>query len=366
VTGISRVAFVGYRGKETFSMEILGIGNALLDIYCFSDDETALSLGLHPNHSVHVAPERLDELLLAVPSPIPVAGGSAPNALKAAAMLGASCAFAGCTGMDGRDKDFWAQEFQEDLAAIGVKSLIENRNKPTGRCLVIHMPGGMKSIACAPSIAGDFSKDQLIEAFAVNPQAVFLDGQVLRNAENVATIAALCRQRDIPLALDVASAGIPRAFPGTILEILHGNKTILFMNSDESLALAAVLGKTVSGEEKGRLDEDFSGSVFSFHASRERPYPCIVEKRGRNGARAWAAGKCFEAKADPVDNPLDDTAAGDTFDGAFLVAYLSGMPVNDALALANDAAREALMVPGSRLDGDRFAPLKERIPHPRG
>lgn len=346
-------------------MDILGIGNALLDIFSFSDDETALSLGLHPNHSVHVAPERIDELLLAVPSPILVAGGSAPNALKAASMLGASCAFAGCTGMEGREKDHWAREFLADLTSVGVKSLIENRNSPTGRCLVIHMPGGLKSIACAPSAAGDFTKDQLIDAFAENPRAVFLDGQALRNAENVATIAAQCRQRDIPLALDVASTGISRAFPGTILEILHGNKTILFMNSDESLALATALEKNVSGDGDSRISDDFAGSVFPFHASRERPFPCIVEKRGKHGSRAWTAGTYFEAKANPVDDPLDDTAAGDTFDGAFLVAVLRRMPIAEALAFANDAAREALMVPGSRLDPDRMALLKGRIPDPR-
>ena len=134
-------------------MDILGIGNALIDIFCFSDDETALSLGLHPNQAIHVTSERLDELLLAVPSRISVSGGSASNTVKAAAALGASCAFVGCVGTEDRERDLWGQIFARELLSFGVQCVLENRTETSGRCLVLHMPGGLKSIACAPGAA---------------------------------------------------------------------------------------------------------------------------------------------------------------------------------------------------------------------
>ena len=97
-------------------MDILGIGNALLDIFWFSDDESALALGLHPNKSAHMESGRLDELLLAVQAPIFVSGGSASNSVKTAAALGIDTAFIGCTGTEDRETDRWARLFTEDLA----------------------------------------------------------------------------------------------------------------------------------------------------------------------------------------------------------------------------------------------------------
>lgn len=342
-------------------MDILGIGNALLDIFSFSDDETALYLGLHPNHAAHVSPERLDEMLLAISDPIYVSGGSASNAVKAASALGAATAFIGCAGTDDRETDRYSRLFHEDLASFGVRVMLENRPKTSGRCLVIHMPGKMKAVACAPGAASSLRVEQIERELISQAKIVILDGQVLRNKAVTDKIALLCRESRVILALDISTADIARSFSREVQEILVQNDAILFLNTAEAITLALALENTVPGDRGIQDESRFIDSIFSFYTTRKKPFPCIVEKMGENGARAWFAGEKHEAKTEAAENILDDTGAGDVFAGAFLQAFLRHIPVPEALSFANKAAGEVLRVPGTRLDCETFITLKNKL-----
>lgn len=333
-------------------MDILGIGNALLDIFCFSDDELALSFGLHPNQAAHVSPDRLDELLLALRSPVFVSGGSASNAVKAAAALGAETAFIGCTGTEDREHDEWARLFRADLESFGVGCFLEKRNRPSGRCLVIRMPGNLKSIACSPGAAVGLRVDQLPENLVKQAKIVLLDGQVMRNREVCLRISELCRMHGITIALDIASSDIARGFGAETKEMLLRNDTILFMNEDETAALA---------KELALKPTETADEVFSALTAGKGAYPCIIEKRGEKGARAWQGGNRIESKTTPASRVLDDTGAGDVFAGAFLRAFLLDRPLSVSLAFANEAAALKLACPGSRLDREEFSALASRF-----
>ena len=345
-------------------MDILGIGNALIDIFCFSDDETALSLGLHPNQATHVTSERLDELLLAVPSRISVSGGSASNTVKAAAALGASCAFVGCVGTEDRERDIWGQIFAKELVSFGVQCVLENRKETSGRCLIIHMPGGLKSIACAPGAAPTIHPEQITPTLITQAKIVHLDGQVLRNAAVTDRIVSLCKEHDILLTIDGASADIIHKYTDRILDILKHNDCILFLNDNEALALAKSLEEgTISADTGLQTADEYIDTVLSFLAPKKSHFPCIVQKKGSNGAKAWMKGLVYEASTDSISNPLDDTGAGDTVDGAFLAAWLNEATLEECLSFANEAAREVLMVPGTRLDEQAFTALRnEKLP----
>lgn len=338
-------------------MDILGIGNALLDIFWFSDDEMSLSLGLHPNKASHVSPERLDEILLAVPNPICVSGGSASNAVKAASALGAATGFIGCTGTQDREIDQWARLFRDDLASFGVDCRLENRNGTSGRCLVIHMPGELKAIACAPGVAPSIRTEQIDAEYASHAKIILLDGHILRNKTLTDHIARLCRTYGIPLAIDISSVDIASSCIVTVAEFFKDTHILLFMNSQEAVTAARTLEKLIPGDRE-ILDEDHCiDSIFSSYTNTG-PYPYIIEKRGALGARLWQCGKRYEAKTDPASAVLDDTGAGDVFAGAFLRAFLLDLPIPEILNFANKAAREALSIPGTNFDRDRFTALQ--------
>jgi sugar/nucleoside kinase (ribokinase family) len=355
-------------------MDILGIGNALLDIFWFSDDESALALGLHPNKSAHMESGRLDELLLAVQAPIFVSGGSASNSVKAAAALGIDTAFIGCTGTDDRERDRWARLFTEDLASFGVRCELESRNEATGRCLVIHMPGNLKSIACAPGAAPELSTEQITEKILSQAKMVLLDGQTLWNEEVAAHVISLCEKLGIQLALDAGSADVVRSNAQLMLRAISGDGQaltapepgsdrsgpILFLNDDEALALALALGTQDSDDTDAYIDRVFSACTAGLN-EHSGSRACIVHKRAERGARAWQNGMRTDAPTIPADPVLDDTGAGDAFNGAFLAARLKNLPLAACLEFANAAARTTLSVPGSRFDRDAFSGLARKL-----
>ena len=74
-------------------------------------------------------------------------------------------------------------------------------------------------------------------------------------------------------------------------------------------------------------------------------------------------GSVYKASTDAIIHPLDDTGAGDTFDGAFLAAWLNEATLSECLTFGNATAREVLMVPGTRLDEQRFTELRnDKLP----
>jgi fructokinase len=58
--------------------------------------------------------------------------------------------------------------------------------------------------------------------------------------------------------------------------------------------------------------------------------------------------------------PYDITGAGDAFAAGFLAAWIRGHPLRACAELGNRIAREALAVPGTRLDSRRLARLRPK------
>ena len=69
--------------------------------------------------------------------------------------------------------------------------------------------------------------------------------------------------------------------------------------------------------------------------------PCVVVKRGALGAAATSAGQVVERPAEPAE-VVDTTGAGDCFNAGFLVGWLAGLPLADALTLANFCGARAV------------------------
>src|SRR5208337_1070168 len=100
-------------------MEIVGIGNALMDVIAFVDEAYAPRLGFHNNSVAHIERSRLGSILADLPDATVSAGGGAANAVRAASYLGARAAFAGMVG-----EDDLGSRFAEELGASGVESLL--------------------------------------------------------------------------------------------------------------------------------------------------------------------------------------------------------------------------------------------------
>lgn len=82
----------------------------------------------------------------------------------------------------------------------------------------------------------------------------------------------------------------------------------------------------------------------------------VVVKGGSRGVHLDVGGAVAVHPAEPVDTPVDTTAAGDSFNGAYLVARLAGRTPDAAVALGQAVAARVIrhrgaIVPTEALDG---------------
>ena len=157
-------------------MEIVGIGNALMDVIAFVDEEFAPSLGFHNNTTTHLDRPRLDSVLSLIPEPLMIAGGGAANTARVAALLGIKSTFLGSIG-----EDSLGERYRLDLKGDGVEVMARLSPRKTGVFLSLTRPDGGRTVLVAPGAALDISLEPPPAELFKKGALLYLEGFLLRD-----------------------------------------------------------------------------------------------------------------------------------------------------------------------------------------
>lgn len=310
-------------------MEIVGIGNALMDVIAFVDEEFAPSLGFHNNTTTHLDRPRLDSVLSLIPEPLMVAGGGAANTARVAALLGIKSTFLGSIG-----EDSLGERYRLDLKGDGVEVMARLSPRKTGVFLSLTRPDGGRTILVAPGAALDVSLEPPPAELFKKGAILYLEGFLLRDRDFFLACLEAARRADMDVAIDLASYGLVGVERGFLLEVVPEYASYLFANEDEFCALADL-----------PLEE---GLDFLADAG-----PAFVVKLAERGA-VYAQGNMRVESPVRAQSPLDSTGAGDAFAAGFLVGVAKGFPPERCLRLGNRIAEEVIRVPGLDVDSSRL------------
>ena len=125
------------------SLDLLGIGNAIVDVLAPSNDAFLAARGLAKGGMQLISTEEAEALYSAMPAGVESSGGSAANTCAVAAALGASVGFLGKVA-----RDQLGQVFAHDIRATGVHfptAPLEG-GAPTARCLILVTPDGQRTM----------------------------------------------------------------------------------------------------------------------------------------------------------------------------------------------------------------------------
>ncbi|ADP83574.1 carbohydrate kinase family protein [Pseudofrankia inefficax] len=248
-----------------------------------------------------------------------VVGGSAGITAHGLARLGRPVALAAAIGADG-----FGATMTSTLARAGVdtSALVIRPDQPTGLTVVLStgpdrailtLPGTIPTLTAAEVLA---VARRLVPAGLghVHVCSLFLQPGL---AAGLADLLAELRSAGVTTSLDTnddptgAWAGVGR---------LLGHLDLLLPNRREALALARAAG--AAGPD---LDLTAACRLLAGHG------PLVVVKDGDQGARAIGAeGELASAPAVPTV-PVDATGAGDTFNAAFLDAWMRSLPIPECL-----------------------------------
>lgn len=236
-------------------------------------------------------------------------GGKGANAAVAFARLGANAVLSAKIGVDvhGQRLYKYYREVGIDTSYIKV-----DHDNPTGLAVVMKESGGGNRIVVYPGANSYHTVENISEAFACRPEAVYLNFEIpFSTAVETARIAAA---RRIPVVIDAAPADKAHQLESLPdVEIFTPNETetyeytgIMPQGSQSSLQAAMMLYKRVRAKY-------------------------IVIKQGERGAFVYNGKHHFVIPAMKAGKVVDTTAAGDTFGAAMTIEYLRTGDINEAV-----------------------------------
>ncbi|MDR0557991.1 MAG: adenosine kinase [Treponema sp.] len=343
---------------ENRNLEILCIGNALVDVFVKVTNEQFKKIGI--TKPCHIEYGKLLGILRRFPSSNVVSGGGAANVAKVAALLGLRAGFMGAVGPD----DEFAKIFEREMQAAGVTLFLIKERIPTGACVFLQREGEPNVIAASISAA------KLLEAREVEEDAirlariVVIDGYMLNREDLVNRILELASEYGTMVALDVGSVEITETYARDIMRYCKEYPLLLFMNKEE----AGAFYRRINGEPSEEENEPVGFMDWLFARKNPLPLkmqaffqkiandlvPVIVVKVGAKGAMVFAGGKVHREDTLAVI-PKEPTGAGDAFCAAFLGAWLRDKSFGECASFGNKAAREVLDVDGTYVDRKKMS-----------
>lgn len=260
-----------------------------------------------------------------------VPGGKGANQALAAARAGAKVAMVGRVG-----RDSFADVALSELRAGGVDiSRVERDEQPTGCALICVDTKGQNQIVLATG-ANSAALERQVPDEWLTPETLVVMQMEVWPAQNW-TLVARAASRGARVLLNAAPAG---PIPGIALAALDW----LIVNETEAVAVAAGLGL-------GKLEARAAAAAIAGAAD----ITCIVTL-GAEGALAFQPKAAWQVKAMEI-SPIDTTAAGDAFVGAFAAATVAGATLPEALQTASVAGGLACLTRGAQSS----LPLREAI-----
>jgi sugar/nucleoside kinase (ribokinase family) len=124
-------------------LDVLAIGNAIVDVIAAADDAFLEREGLPPGSMRLIDADRAVELYGRMGPGREISGGAAANTLAGLANLGARTAFVGQVA-----DDQLGVIYRHDLRAAGVhfETPAREGEPPTGRCLILVSPDGQRTM----------------------------------------------------------------------------------------------------------------------------------------------------------------------------------------------------------------------------
>ena len=312
-------------------LDVLCIGNALVDVLASVDDNELAALGMAKSSWGLVDADEARRLYELMPPGVEVSGGSAANSAIGVVSVGGSAAYIGKI----RD-DQLGEVFAHDLRSTGVRfeTAPAQLGSPTGRCLILVTPDAQRTMRPYLGAANELTPDDVDEELVAGAEVTYLEGflwdppsakEAFRKAMAVADAAG----RKVSLSLsDVVCVNNWRHEFVDLLE--RGQIDVLFANEAELGALYPEAG---------------------FDAAVERlrgVCPLAAVTRGERGSLVVAGGETHEVPAAHVEHVVDTTGAGDLFAAGFLFGLTHGEPLARCGQLGSLCAAEVISHVGAR------------------
>ena len=294
------------RFPSSCSLDVVGIGNAIVDVLVQTDDSFLSAHGLQKGGMALIDEQQAEALYKASGPGLETSGGSVANTMVGIAQLGGRAGFIGRV----RD-DQLGTIFSHDIRAAGARfdTPSATSGATTARCLIYVTPDAERTMCTFLGASTQLEPDDLDLSMVRQTKVLYLEGYLWDSpAAKRAFIAAAeaCREAGGQVALSLSDGFCVDRHRDSFLELVNGHVDVLFANETEILSLYETADLAVA------LDRVSSSCSI------------VAITRGGDGSVVLSGDQRWDIGIFGLGELLDTTGAGDLYAGGFLHAYTQG------------------------------------------
>ncbi len=317
----------------THRVDVLGIGNAIVDILCLAQDSDLQDMSLDKGMMTLVDDETVRQLKETATVDSMQSGGSVANSIAHLSALGGRGQFIGKIA-----NDHVGDKFRREMDELEIKfqsSPVDSRTS-TGCCYIFVTPDAQRTMCTYLGASGLLTPDDLDSDAVSQASVVLIEGYLWDLPDSVdlmfETVRVANRSQTL-VALSLSDPMLVGRHRDRLQNFVRDHTDILFSNELEAQSLC-----------ESDCWEVTKNSVTSFvdHA---------VITRGDQGSVASVVGTTYTRPADPVSRVVDTTGAGDAYAAGYLYGLTRNWSVERCMDLASEVAAGTISHMGGRLGG---------------
>ncbi len=312
------------------SLDLLGIGNAVVDVLAEANDADLATHGLTKGSMTLVDQPTAQHTQDAITPVSEQAGGSAANTLTGFALLGGRAGFIGKI----RD-DSLGMAFRRAMTSSGVQftTPAAQTGPPTARCLILVTPDAERSMQTFLGASIDLSPADIDDSQIADAAMIYLEGYLWdpeKAKEALEKAARIAKAAGRKVALSLSDAGLVARHRQSLLDGIADYIDVLFANQKEAAALAQDDNlNNLCGFVRGLCDT-------------------VVVTRSEKGSIIFHRDDDFHIDPIRLSPPLDTTGAGDLYAAGFLHGLTHGHPLATCGRMGSLAGGESVTHYGAR------------------
>ena len=311
--------------------DVLGIGNAIVDVIARTEDDFLAKQKMRKGAMQLIDEAQADGIYDAMGPAVEVSGGSAANTIVGVASLGGRAAFIGKI----KDDDL-GRVFAHDIRAAGVAFATPpaSAGPSTARCYVLVTPDGERTMNTYLGAAQDLHPNDIDADAVAAAQIIYLEGYLWdppHAKEAFLKAAKIAHDAERDVALTLSDAFCVGRYRAEFLDLIRtGTVDIVFANESELHSLYET--------------SDFDTAV---NALRNDVRLAVIT-RSEKGCLVVTREETDAVPASPIERVVDATGAGDLFAAGFLVGLSRGVEYRTAARRGALAAAEVIQHLGAR------------------
>ncbi len=314
------------------SKKILGIGNAIVDVFVKVDDKFLLKNNLTKGSMKLIEKSEFEKLKNSIKIEKIEAGGSVANTMAGIAYLKGSSSFIGKV-----NSDEFGKIYKKSLEKINVDFpyIDKNENLATGASIIFITPDSERTMCTYLGISSKLSKTDIDENHIKDYDIIFLEGYLWdkgMSEEMFKHVINIAKKNSIEVAMSLSDIFCVSRHREDFFKLLLNDLNLLIGNEKEINELMSRKNLLDSIKEISKLNK------------------LVIITKSKNGSLAVLGNKIINCESVKVEKILDLTGAGDLFASGFLKEYLNQSDIKKCLQAGSKLAAKIIQKVGGRLN----------------